>query len=79
MSHGNAALSVVGEGGVEGEEISLALRGLVLLAQFHGTAADGGQSAHECASSSAGFDKSYCAARSSGGLEGHDERAKVID
>lgn len=57
MSHGNAALSVVGEGGGEGEEISLALRGLVLLAQFHGIAADGGQLAHECASSSAGFDK----------------------
>jgi len=49
MSHGNAALSVVGDGVVEGEELSLALRGLVLLAQFHRIAADGGQLAHKCA------------------------------
>ncbi len=50
MSQGNAALSVVGDGVVEEAEISLALRGLVLLAQFHGIAADAAQLAHECAS-----------------------------
>lgn len=56
MSHGNAALSVVGDGVVGGEEISLALRGLVLLAQFHGIAADADQLAHECASDNARVD-----------------------
>jgi ATP-binding cassette, subfamily B, bacterial HlyB/CyaB len=49
MSQGNAALSVVGDE-IEGRpEPSLALRGLVLLAQFHGLAADVDQLAHEAA------------------------------
>lgn len=57
MSQGNAALSVVGDGVVDGPEISLALRGLVLLAQFHGIAADAEQLAHECASDSGMVDE----------------------
>lgn len=47
MSQGNAALSVVGDVVEEVRESGLALRGLVLLAQFHGVAADAEQLAHE--------------------------------
>ena len=49
MSQGNAALSVVGDEVAGTQADSLALRGLVLLAQFHGIAADAEQLAHECA------------------------------
>ena len=56
MSHGNAALSVVGDGVVEDAEISLALRGLVLLALFHGAPADAEQLAHESATGSGPVD-----------------------
>ena len=47
MSQGNAALSVVGDAVEEPGESDLALRGLALLAQFHGVAADVDQMAHE--------------------------------
>ena len=46
-SQGNAALTVVGDAVEESKESSLVLRGLVLLAQFHGVAADVDQLAHE--------------------------------
>lgn len=56
MSHGNAALSVVGDVVEETKESDLALRGLVLLAQFHGVAADADQLAHEAGASAGPLD-----------------------
>lgn len=47
MSQGSAALAVVETAAPDGERPDLALQGLVLLAQFHGVAADAAQLAHE--------------------------------
>ncbi|KGM57224.1 peptidase C39 [Lysobacter arseniciresistens ZS79] len=47
MSQGSAALAVVETAAPDGERPDLALHGLVLLAQFHGVAADARQLAHE--------------------------------
>ncbi len=79
MSHGNAALSVVGEGGARVRRLAWRYAGWFCSLSFmelQRMAASWRTNARPLVPVSI---KSYCAARSSGGLEGHDERAKVID
>lgn len=56
MPQGDAVPSVPGDEGAH-EHQDLALRGLVLLAQFHGIAADAGQLAHDAGVGSAAMDE----------------------
>ncbi|QDH70048.1 type I secretion system permease/ATPase [Marilutibacter alkalisoli] len=56
MTGGSAALSVV-EGGPANGQPDLALKGLVLLAQFHGVSADAAQLAHESGRNGEPFDE----------------------
>ncbi|MDV3434195.1 type I secretion system permease/ATPase [Stenotrophomonas sp. C2852] len=56
MPQGDAAPMVPGDEGAH-EHQDLALRGLVLLAQFHGIAADAGQLAHDAGVGSAAMDE----------------------
>ncbi|WP_272932564.1 type I secretion system permease/ATPase [Xanthomonas translucens] len=57
MSGGMASLSVVEGGDAVQDRTDLALQGLVLLAQFHGVAADAAQLAHAFASIGESFDE----------------------
>ncbi|MBN6150272.1 type I secretion system permease/ATPase [Xanthomonas sp. AmX2] len=57
MQQGGVALALVGEEVPAGPPPDLALRGLVLLAQFHGIAADASQLAHEFGRSGEAFDE----------------------
>ena len=56
MSEGDAALSVPGVARAQDQQ-DLALRGLVLLAQFHGIAADASQLAHDAGLGNAPMDE----------------------
>jgi subfamily B ATP-binding cassette protein HlyB/CyaB len=59
MQQGNAALTVVGEPDEAPSfgATDLGLRGLVLLAQYHGVAADAAQLAHEFGCNGEAFDE----------------------
>jgi ATP-binding cassette, subfamily B, bacterial HlyB/CyaB len=57
MAQGSAALSVVADDAAAGGETDTALQGLVLLAQFHGIAADAAQLAHEFGRTGERFDE----------------------
>ncbi|HEY9254978.1 MAG TPA: cysteine peptidase family C39 domain-containing protein [Stenotrophomonas sp.] len=58
MSQGNASLSVLSGNGEEvSVSVDLGLCGLVLVAQYHGVAADAAQLAHELGSSGEAFDE----------------------
>ena len=61
MVHGSVELAIVGAGEATGPEVEPArdcgLAGLILLAQFHGIAADASQLRHEFASGGEPFDE----------------------
>src|SRR5688572_20344378 len=57
MAQGSAALAVVERTDSSDDQPDLALQGLVLLAQFHGIAADAAQLAHEFGRTGERFDE----------------------
>lgn len=65
MQQGNAALAIVGEPDEAPSfgATDLGLRGLVLLAQYHGVAADAAQLAHEFGRNGEAFDETVAPVR----------------